>query len=48
MRKFLSEHPLITLFIVWALGDVVSNVYANHCRLEAMKIGRTAEDSSDV
>lgn len=37
MKQFLIEHPLITLFIVWALGDVASNIYANHCRLEAIK-----------
>lgn len=38
MKNFFAEHPVIALLIVWALGDVVSNMYANHCRLEAMKI----------
>ena len=38
MKKFLMDHPVITLLIVWALGDVASNMYANKCRLEALKI----------
>jgi len=40
MKKFLTEHPIVTLFIVWALGDVASNMYANKCRVEAMKINQ--------
>ena len=37
MKKFLSEHPVITMLIAWALFDTVSNVYANHCKLELAK-----------
>lgn len=40
MKQFLIEHPLITLLIVWALGDVASNMYANKCRVEALKINQ--------
>jgi hypothetical protein len=40
MKKFLMDHPVITLLIVWALGDVASNMYANKCRLEALKINQ--------
>ena len=43
MKKFLTEHPIVTLFIVWALGDVASNMYANKCRVEVLKLEKGAK-----
>lgn len=39
MKKFLTDHPVITMLIAWALFDTVSGMYANHCRLELAKGG---------
>lgn len=38
MKKFLMDHPVITLLIVLALGDVASNMYANKCKVEVLKL----------
>ena len=44
MKRFLAAHPVITLLIVWALGDVVTNCYANKCKLEAIKLEKGVKD----
>ena len=37
MKDFCIRHPLVTLLIVDVLAGLMSNLYANHVRLQALK-----------